>query len=267
MFSCSEGVTNSDQASNSDASNINVSSNVSDSDSSEEWEYISDEIPDKDETTDEGLQINGAYVFQSWKALLNRFPKYNDNVPDLTPIARAINTKSGKYCYCHQFIDGVSQFSVYTKHINIKLFLLNTEEQKSFPSYYGIVRSYDRMQLHYDDINNIARNIVDDEEQYTQDVRQNTVFKYTKEGIDIFISTDDGKTNDYKIGFRIKDFVFSVSGKALLLNDNFNLPTKNDLDQHSISDNGERLLLELADRTHENSELVRILKECVAEAE
>ena len=89
-------------------------------------------------------------------------------------------------------------------------------------------------------------------------------YKYTKEGVDMYLVRSSGGSY-YSICFKIEDHIFIASSLLSYKLINSRLPSLEEYEKFKPLYEQELGFYELGDLSNENSELVRILKECVAE--
>jgi hypothetical protein len=91
-------------------------------------------------------------------------------------------------------------------------------------------------------------------------------YKYIKEGVDMYIVRYAGEDN-YEICFKIEDHIFMANALSNYVLEKDQLPSSDEYEKLKPEFENHMCFYELSDLSNESSELVRILKECVAEAE
>lgn len=160
-------------------------------------------------------------------------------------------------------IENLGCYYVSTKIGGLEIYPLLTEEAKERVPYWGGLSGEEQESV-------VTKTVYTDAEEYAKSEQWNSLYKYTKEGVDMYVVyTRYNDSYDYSIAFRIGDYCFNVlcDKNMYFYMEDRSLPTPEVYEKAKPMFENNVGFYEVADFSHDKSELVRILKELVAEAE
>ncbi len=227
------------------------------------------EIPEDDQGGVNGLLYFPTY--DTWNDVVqNHADEINTNIGklngarisellDTTKITVYINRNCLRFYGCPLSCESPFERPIYDAsgcemNINFRVYYLNDDEVDREPWYYYKRDINDSNMYELDDFN-----------------RGIGAYRYTKEGMDIYV-VNTSSAERYGVCFKIGRYIFTVSSDFQSI---INNPYGNGLefipqelyDKLLVGNEQHKVFHELCDFSNEESELVRVLKEMVAEAE